>query len=175
MRETRRTDGRLLGQLRARASATRNVGPNSSVDVPAMRRSRGEMSGSMSRTAGRLRSPGEGPQEAWPTTPGDHDGLDGAGGLCRGAVRLTPETRRTGLGVSLTVCRVRCCRPRVVAPRPCARGFTDHGRSGRGLWRARDGKRGRPGPRGGCCDGDRRDTARAHPREVTPAREARLV
>src|SRR5215207_1282699 len=31
------------------------------------------MSDSMSRTAGRLRSPGEGPRKARPTTPGDND------------------------------------------------------------------------------------------------------
>src|SRR5215213_7806981 len=31
------------------------------------------MSASMSRSSGRLRSPGEGPRRARPTTPGDHD------------------------------------------------------------------------------------------------------
>lgn len=48
-------------------------------------------------------------------------------------------------------------------------------RFGRRLWRARDGKRGRPGTCRGCCDGERRGTARAHQRDGTPAREARLV
>src|SRR4051794_20223298 len=41
--------------------------------IPAPRRPRSEMSDCMSRTAGRLRSPGEGPRETRPATPGDHD------------------------------------------------------------------------------------------------------
>src|SRR5919201_3908324 len=36
------------------------------------------MSDSMSRSAGRLRSPGEAPRAARPTTPGDHDAEESA-------------------------------------------------------------------------------------------------
>src|SRR5215469_2003381 len=40
--------------------------------VPFDRRSQGWMSDSMSRSSDRLRSPGEAPRQARPTTPGDH-------------------------------------------------------------------------------------------------------
>jgi hypothetical protein len=65
--------GGSYGTPASHAKSTRRLGRPDPLSVPPTRRSRSWVRASMSRSCDRLRSQGEGPRAARPTTPGDHD------------------------------------------------------------------------------------------------------